>query len=120
MPRKILVVEDDPDFRKLLMNLLVDAGFFVEGAEDGHGAMNILIHNSRIAAVLSDVSMPNMDGIQLLEQVGTKFPKVPVVLMSGGVFDCETNKKLGSAVRFFEKPFEMEELFEALRDVIRQ
>ncbi len=83
---KIIIAEDSPPNRKILMHLLGKMGFEVVGCENGEIAFNALNlpENSNTVALLSDIMMPVMDGIELLQAVrkSEKFKNLPVLLIS--------------------------------------
>ncbi len=116
MDQKILIVDDDPELRELLMTVIADEGFAVESAEDGQDALRVLSKNMDIAVVISDLIMPNMDGRELLKSINLNFPSIPVVILSGGMTQAEADKKLTEAFRFIAKPADMREIIRALLD----
>jgi CheY-like chemotaxis protein len=78
----VLLVDDEPELRRLLRRTLVRAGFEVVEASDGRAALEA----SRLApfdVVISDIRMPRMGGLELMERLHLEEPHVPVVLMSG-------------------------------------
>ena len=111
--QKILIVEDDDTFREILKTTLKKNGFEVEGAADGKSAQYILgFHDFDV--VLSDVKMPNMDGIALLSWVKSN-KNLSVILMTGFSEVLETKKaaELG-ADGFLPKPFSHDDLLKAI------
>lgn len=81
----ILIAEDSTANRKILALLLEKAGYFVISCEDGKEAWEALQSTTEnVVAVISDVMMPNMDGLQLLKQVraNEKFKDLPFVLIT--------------------------------------
>lgn len=82
----ILVAEDSPPNRKILVHLLQKLGYATIAAEDGKMAWEELEKNSEenIVAVISDLMMPHMDGIQLLQNIrgSEKFKDLPVLLVT--------------------------------------
>ena len=120
---KILVVDDEKDikvlfeqrFRKEIKNNLVEFMFAFSGEE----AIEILETMGHEAVlILSDINMPGMSGLQLLENVKKKFLKPPpIVMMITAYGDAETERKAreGGAEGFLTKPID----FDALRDEIQ-
>jgi CheY-like chemotaxis protein len=83
----IVIAEDSPPNRKILAHLLEKLGFEVIACENGQQAwekLNELGDVSKVAAVISDIMMPNMDGLQLLKHIrgDEKFKTLPVVLVT--------------------------------------
>lgn len=81
-PPRILLVDDDPHVLKSLLRVLQSAGYDVTTATNGADAVAHAA-KSRFDVILSDISMPNMDGIQLLREVREHDLHVPVILMTG-------------------------------------
>ncbi len=111
--KKILVVDDEPAIRSMLgVVLAADDREFVE-ATNGTEAQEIL-ETSVFDLVISDVIMPDCDGIELVMAIRRKLPNVPVIIMSGGgrvqaSHYLKQATKLGAA-KVFEKPFDTAEL----------
>ncbi len=103
MPPTILVVDDDPDLRRVLALTLVDTGYQVEEASDGISALE------RIAVcapdlILADVRMPHLGGIGLARLLAPHIPPIPIILMSA------TPLLHGCLLPFIRKPFALESL----------
>jgi two-component system, NtrC family, response regulator AtoC len=79
---RVLLVDDEPELRRVLRRSLVRAGFEVVEAGHGRAALE-LARQSRFDVVISDVRMPCMGGLELLERLMLEEPELPVVLMSG-------------------------------------
>lgn len=79
---RVLLVEDEPELRRLLRRSLGRAGFEVVEASHGRAALE-LARQSSFEVVISDVRMPCMGGLELLERLQLEEPALPVVLMSG-------------------------------------
>ena len=77
----ILVVEDDPNLREAVCDTLELAGQAVVSAPGGEAAL-ALLETQAVALVVSDVRMMPMDGIALLKAIRSRFPHLPVVLMT--------------------------------------
>jgi CheY-like chemotaxis protein len=80
---KLLLVEDDGLVRRSLARWLAAEGFEVITAADGGKALEILATEVSIACVISDISMPNVDGEQLAAALAERYPKLPLLLVSG-------------------------------------
>jgi len=78
---KVLVVEDDPDIRKILEMFLTEKGFRVKVADGGPRAL-ALVAEEPIDLILSDVRMPGMSGLDLLRYLKERDPEIQLVLMS--------------------------------------
>ncbi len=79
----ILVVDDSAIDRSLASGLLTRAGFTTRLAENGHEAL-VSLERERAALVVTDLVMPEMDGLTLVEAICSRYPDIPVILMTGG------------------------------------
>lgn len=118
MPR-ILIIEDDAVNRTMLAALLTDAGYAVEEAEDGNQATRILTAGG-IDAVITDILMPEKEGLEVITEQRKMNRDMPVIAMSGGgTIGSETYlnlaRKLG-AREVFEKPLDTKALLNCLND----
>jgi CheY-like chemotaxis protein len=123
MPIKqtILVVDDDPSVRDALA-LELEASYDVLVARDGIDAVRIYEHNiERVAAIVTDLNMPRLNGQLVTEWVHHIRPQLPVVIMSGSIRNRELEDLLQSpAVSFLSKPFEPSELESLLSYVLER
>ena len=108
MAGKILVVEDDTITRRNLSVLLSDEGYDVDQAGDGVQALEILAEQP-FDLVLSDIVMPRMDGLKLLQQLQFVAPQMPVMIMTSYVSDSLSTVPAGAA-EFIRKPFVLDDL----------
>lgn len=107
----ILIVDDEGTLRALLAELLEGAGYHVLLAENGETALSLAEHE-RPALVLTDCSMPRLDGPELIHRLSTQ-PRtrhIPVVAMSA----MRPPVRLPASVPFIEKPFDIEEVLEVV------
>jgi CheY-like chemotaxis protein len=105
---KILIVEDDTITRRNISALLSDEGYEVDQAGDGVQALEILAGRP-FDLVLSDIVMPRMDGLKLLEQLQFMAPQMPVMIMTSYVSDSLSSVPAGAA-EFIRKPFVLDDL----------
>ena len=106
----ILVVEDDPNLREAVCDTLLLAGKTVVSAPGGQEAM-ALLSSQAVSLVVSDVRMMPMDGITLLKEIRTRWPHLPVVLMTAYAdVDRAVEAMRAGACDFLLKPFEPQAL----------
>jgi len=107
---KILVVEDDPNLREAIVDSLMLKGHLVQEVCNGAEAVRVIAQSS-LDIVLSDINMPEMDGLQLLTYVKKHQPWLPIVLMTayGDVGQAVKAMQVG-ANDYLMKPFEVQEL----------
>jgi len=118
----VLLVDDDPDVREVTEYMLRDLGFDVTTAADGRRAIEEFRADSdKIAAVVLDMTMPELSGDEVLAAVRHTHPETPIVLMSGFSKRYAAARIRGDPrCSFLQKPFEPEELAAALRSVLEQ
>jgi CheY-like chemotaxis protein len=125
MPR-ILVVDDNAEFGRILQAHLTAHGHEVVAAKDGEQGL-ALIERETFDIVLTDILMPQRDGIEVLRQVKQRWPSLPVIAVSGGGWIkagdlLEMADRLG-ADRVLQKPVRRDDLLAAvdavLKDVLR-
>lgn len=115
---KVLLVDDEAEVRNVLREALKSDGdlYNVMTAGDGHEAMAIM-EREDIALVVSDVIMPQISGIDLLDRIKRRYPDMGVILMSGyGTDEMRAQVQNLDCLRFIEKPFAIKELKELLRE----
>ena len=101
----VLIVDDEPNIRRMVGALLAAEGYEVRDAPDGHAAFTRAVE-AEPDVVLLDLMMPNdTDGLDTLAKFRERFPELPVVMMSGraGLSDAVKATRLG-AFTFLEKP----------------
>ncbi len=106
----ILVVDDDPDVREILVESLRVFGYAVAEAAVAEEALRLVSASQAIGMVISDVRMPGMSGIELVERVKAIRSDVKVILISGYFLPQPITG------RFLKKPFHMRQLAEAVAD----
>lgn len=114
----ILIVEDDPTLARILARYLKLQGHDVRTLETGEEALDVL---EGLDVIITDIKMPEMDGIELIIEVREVYPSVPVIVMSGNPSRkmlLDSAKKLG-AVKVLEKPFDLDTLEVAVMEVLR-
>ena len=115
---KILVVDDDKNIRRTVSMALESLDYFVHTAFDGKDAM-LQLTGDKYDMIITDLKMPGMNGMELLEQAIAKYPEMRIVLISahGTVDNAVEAMKLG-AVDFLQKPFTPKELRNLVHNVL--
>jgi CheY-like chemotaxis protein len=118
----ILLVEDSPEVSMTVREILVSAGHTVFAAGTGNEAMAKL-KERRFDLIVSDIWMPEMDGIALLKEVRGSGNRVPVIVISGGAPNAPLTYTAPLAATFganevIYKPFEKDELLNAVSAVL--
>jgi len=113
-PKKILVVDDEPDVRQLMEQFLTDRGYEVRMAENGRLGLQAL-DTFTPDVVLLDMHMPELDGLETLKLIAARAPSLPVIMVTVND-DVETTThllQLGAA-DYVPKPFNLEYLEQAI------
>jgi DNA-binding response OmpR family regulator len=117
--RRVLVVDDDPDVRGLVRELLERAGGLVREAPDGRTALRML-YEARPEVIVLDVAMPELDGWQTLERI-RDMTDVPVLMLTARDAELEKVRGLQSgADDYVTKPFGRQELLARLDALLRR
>jgi len=105
-PARILVVDDEPAVRRFAARALLEEGYLVEEAADGAAAL-ALVHAAVpvVHAVVSDVVMPRLDGVELLRALASSHPQLPVILMSGYAATQLEGMGIAAPCGILAKPF---------------
>ena len=115
----VLVVDDEPPLRELLRRMLEAEGFHVEEAPDGGSALRLVQARAEpFDLVLTDLSMPQIDGRQVSETLRRYRPSVAVLCMSADPDAVPYIEASEIPVRVLLKPFTAEDLYHAVRDAI--
>ena len=109
----ILVVDDEPQVRRLATRALEGEGYHVIEATDGLEALGMFTDDAGIDLLVTDVRMPHTDGIVLAAALRRRFPHVPVLFISGFPRGTEPAPE-----PFLAKPFEMQALCDRVRELL--
>jgi CheY-like chemotaxis protein len=122
--KRILVIDDDVQFRQMLKQTLEREGYEVIDAPDGKEGIK-LYRQAATDLVITDLLMPYKEGFETVMELKRDFPDVKIIAISGGsgsrgmdVQDCFSLVKWLGAARTFAKPFDHKELFEAIRELL--
>jgi CheY-like chemotaxis protein len=117
---RVLVIDDNDDFRKLALLWFQIHSIEAEGASNG--ARGLELQRARPAdVIITDIFMPEKDGIETIHELRREFPGVQIIAMTGREsltdFDAfEVARELG-AVRTFKKPFKLDDLVAAVNEL---
>ena len=115
----ILVVDDEPTVRRFASRVLREAGYGVKEAVDGIDALSLIRSGVvELDAVVSDIVMPRMNGVELLRSLSLERPRLPVILMSGYHMNQLTRLGIVSPCGVLSKPFPPERLLAEVRRCI--
>jgi CheY-like chemotaxis protein len=106
-------VDDDRMVLSLLTRILEAEGWRVYSAADGLDALAFLATDAKVDIVVSDVMMPRLDGRELAAELGKRFPRLPVLLISGAHLGGRSY-----AGPFLPKPFTPNSLVSSIRELV--
>jgi DNA-binding response OmpR family regulator len=115
----VLLVDDDPDVRACVGELLRFEGFAILEAADGEDALRIAETLRPIEVLVTDINMPGIDGLELARRVRALRPAIGVLYMSGAPVHEVAALVLAGTV-FLPKPFDADLLLERVRGVTRR
>jgi len=119
MTEKILVVDDELNMRLVLKALLNKEGYDVATASDGVEALKVL-KSGGVEVVVTDLKMPKLDGVGLLERVIRDYPSMPVIIITAhGTIATAVDALKKGAFDYITKPFERDELKNIIHKAIR-
>ena len=117
----ILVIDDDATIQLVFSQFLTSLGHEIMQAENGKKGMS-MIQETRPDLVITDIMMPEMDGLEILMQLRSTHDSVPVIAISGGMRSLPVNflqqAKLFGARYVFEKPVPLEVLRNAVTELL--
>lgn len=116
---RILIVEDTRLMRDSLVDVLTASGHVVTTAENGVEAVDMIVAGTHFDIIITDIIMPEMDGIQAILEIQTMQPDARIIAISGGSARMEKSHGLETAARLgavavLEKPFEVDALLAAV------
>ena len=118
---KILVIDDDATIQMVFSQFLTSLGHEIMQAENGKEGMS-RIQETRPDLVITDIMMPEMDGLEILMQLRSTHDSVPVIAISGGMRSLPVNflqqAKLFGARYVFEKPVPLDVLRNAVTELL--
>jgi len=113
--RRVLIVDDEDDFRSIVKEILTDESFNVSDASNGLTAVEIF-RNSPFDAVLIDLRMPHMDGIDTMHELRKINPHIPVIILTAfGDIPTAVEAVKEGAYDFITKPPEFDKLIKVLK-----
>ncbi|MEA1969434.1 MAG: response regulator [Thermodesulfobacteriota bacterium] len=119
--KQILIIDDEPQIRSMLKKILEREGFDIIVASDGKEGMKLFERNP-VDLVITDLIMPEKEGIEIILELRKGYPDVPIIAMSGGGQNSPDGylnmAKIFGAHATFEKPINKEELLNAVNKAL--
>ena len=118
MPKTILVIDDEPNYQNMMEFLFSSEGFRVLKASSGVEALEIL-KREEVELIITDMKMPQMDGLDLAKAVKEMCPSMPIVLMTGFSIESRVQEALNiNAKACLHKPFSIDEMKEVVHGIL--
>ncbi len=115
----VLIVDDETNIRRVLSAMLTRDGYEVTAAADGEQALAAM-HRAPVDAVVTDLVMPRMGGLELLKAIGSTYPDVPVILITAhGTVDTAVEAMKAGAFDYITKPFDQDDLRTVIGKAVR-
>ncbi len=115
---RILIAEDNPAVKEFIIRALESSGDYVHAVADGQEALDVLAQET-YDVLVTDIVMPNVDGITLALKAGQLFPNLRIIMISGYAQERMRAHNLDALVhRIIAKPFSLEEICDAVQDVL--
>jgi len=112
----VLVVDDETAVRRFAARVLEREGYVVVEACDGIEALELLAKGTiAVEVVVSDIVMPRLNGVELVQTLATSYPDLPVILMSGHASSALAELGIAAPCAILPKPFPSERLLEEVR-----
>lgn len=121
---RVLVVDDEADIRKMVKMTLTKAGYDVIEAEDGEKGIAAIRSGDNplvLNAIICDLAMPKVSGMEAIAYFRSQFPSCPVIVLSGtGTIDKASALFKQGVVEFLSKPVEPEKLIASVNKAVKE
>jgi DNA-binding NtrC family response regulator len=114
----VLLVEDEPQLRKITARILERHNYRLRVAENPHDALTMIREDARVELLLTDVVMPGMSGLQLAEQAASLRPHLRLLFMSGFPRDLWERGEIDHDLVILEKPFDSGQLLQRVSEPV--
>ena len=115
MPKKLLIIDDDPDIREMFEDLFGEEGFQVLMADSGELGLE-MFESESVDLILCDLIMPGIGGMEVLRKIRKKDQEIPCLMLSGHMTPENFLRcKKAGATDIFEKPIDYQDLLKEVR-----
>jgi CheY-like chemotaxis protein len=123
MPKRILVIDDEEPVRLIVQEMLILEGYEVVVAANGKVGLQ-LFRNDPTDLIITDIFMPEMEGLETIRELHREYPGVKIIAMSGGgesgMLSFLSYAKRFGALRTLRKPFSREELLTNVKELLAE
>jgi DNA-binding NtrC family response regulator len=116
----VLLVDDEAAVRRFAARVLEREGYLVHEARDGAEALDLVRKGGSFEVVVSDIVMPRLNGVELMQALASSHPDLPVILMSGYATAALSDLGIVAPCSILAKPFPPERLLEEVRRCIQR
>ncbi|MCF8077042.1 MAG: response regulator [Desulfotignum sp.] len=120
--KHILIIDDDPQFRQMLKDILEDAGYEITTAANGVEGC-LLYRKNPCGLVMTDIFMPEREGLETIRELKNEFPDVKIIAMSGGGRVVNTDflkvARMMGANDIMKKPVEIDHLLRVVSQLLQ-
>ena len=115
----ILLIDDDEDIRFILETFLTGAGHTIDSAENGKAGLQ-LVGQNHYDLVITDIIMPEMDGLEVVTAITQKFPDIRIIVMTGGTMKVDKGflLSMAKAHKVIDKPVNLNKLQAAVIETL--
>jgi DNA-binding NtrC family response regulator len=118
---QVLVVDDERAIRRFAARVLAEAGYVVHEAGDGAEALAFVSAlGAAVDVVVSDIVMPRLTGVELVQALATTHPELPVILMTGYGAGALAERGIAAPCAVLAKPFAAERLLDEVRRCVKE
>lgn len=121
-PRRILIVDDDPQIRKILERMLTQSPYEIQSAQDGLQALE-LVEKFRPHLIILDVMMPGLSGMEVCQKIRERFPKEEIQILMLTAKESQPDRRLAletGADDYITKPFHIASLARKIEYALNQ
>lgn len=116
--KSILLVDDDVEYLRLFKNFLLSEGLMVLCAEGGEEAL-LLLQDSSIHLMITDLNMPGMDGIELARKALEMIPNLPIILSTGSIANITQAVEGVGISMIIYKPIDPQQILVMMMDILK-
>ncbi len=118
---QVLVVDDEYAIRRFAARVLLEEGYLVHEARDGAEALGVITAlGAAVDVVVSDIVMPRLNGVELVQALASTHPDLPVILMTGYGAGALAERGIAAPCAMLAKPFAADRLLDEVRRCVKE
>ncbi len=117
--KQILITDDDYTCYRYIHAVLEKTGADFHWANNGLNAVDFIKSNPSVDLIFMDLSMPIMGGKQAIEHIHSINKNIPIIIQSGAINEFDTFNKLHGYFEFLEKPFKPNQVYTAVKNILK-